>query len=103
MLALRLPARAGYMFDLAYLWFRNSNDHVSEFITGVCIALAQARLGKMNALSATLQSIGRIYPGGDITALSWQGIKDIAGSITSEQLDNLNPTIWRPWIVRLLA
>src|SRR5205814_347292 len=95
--------RALYLFDLALRWLRDSNDIVGEFTATISIALIHARLGQKAEVNTTLQPMGFRYPGGDIIPLPWQTVKELARTLTAEQLNGLQPTIWRPWLVRLLA
>jgi hypothetical protein len=56
LLALRLPERAIPLLNQAWIWFAAAQDSLSQFISTITLALAQARLGNRDQVRDLLRS-----------------------------------------------
>jgi hypothetical protein len=115
LLRLRLPDRAGRLYDTARTWFAAARDQVGTFLCGVARMLAGGPHVAWAEAGKGLESIQQAYkairdrpwpdysesPAGRLPP--WSELERLAVTADEADFNRLVNPGWRPWLVRLLA
>ena len=100
LLALRLPEPALEILADALKLYEAANDSVGTFIT-------VARIHEIDPSADNLRSVREAYRGFrgslPLELPTWERIVELAGKPAQEELGQLAPRGWRPWLVRLVG
>jgi hypothetical protein len=103
-LSLRLPSQARSLFEDARVRFEECGDQVGALLAAIAEALVLVRIGDRASLMVLLeQRVKLILERIPLPLPSWERIRLIATEGTPEQLDDIAPPEWRPWLARLVA
>lgn len=106
LLALRLPSNATVLLRQAHTWFVETRDYGQALIASICLTLTYIRLGRSEEASDALGRARHDYqvflPLIHDQQPAFPSLSRLV-SVGIGALEELEPTGWRPWLVRLTA